>query len=33
LTAFYSGCAVFAILGFLAHAMGVEVEDVASSGR
>ena len=32
LTAFYAGFAVFAILGFLAYAMGAEVADVATSG-
>ncbi|KAG5680363.1 hypothetical protein PVAND_009872 [Polypedilum vanderplanki] len=32
LTAFYSGLAVFAILGFLAHQMNVPVDSVASSG-
>lgn len=32
LTAFYAGFTVFAILGFLAYAMGADVSDVATSG-
>ena len=32
LTALYNGFAVFAILGFLAHAMDADIADVASSG-
>jgi len=31
-TSFYSGFAVFAVLGFMAHSKGVEVKDVADAG-
>ena len=31
-TSFYAGFAIFSVLGFMAKAKGVEVEDVAQSG-
>ena len=31
-TSFYAGFAIFSVLGFMAKAKGVDVEDVAQSG-
>ena len=32
-TSFYAGFAIFSVLGFMAKAKGVDVEDVAQSGQ
>ena len=33
LTSFYAGFTIFAIIGFMAHEMGLSIEEVAQAGK